>query len=415
MRPPNSPIRTSFTLLPRLASRPGHVALVALFLLGTAAAALAAPETAARAATAACTPESGWGTARADYAEQVVALVNQHRASLGLVPLRTSASLGDSAVWKARHMAAYGYMTHDDPAPPTARTWYQRVQACGYTRGGAGENIAYGYASPQAVMSGWLGSSGHRANIENASFRVIGVGAASSSNGRIYWAQNFGTFDDSGATATPTATQTATATATPKSTATPTVTPTATPTATATKTPTATATATATATPKSTATPTPTATASASPTAVPGAIVAPPTSVYVFSGAVASGNAASLRALDGNALVVASSGSTSWYGMSTSVPNTLRTLTVSFGGSHSASCTQSVWAWNWTRGTWQRLDSRAAGVAAGQVTVAVPGALAEFVSGTTGTGNVAIAVVCSRADGGAVTTRADLLSLTYTP
>ena len=74
-------------------------------------------------------------------------------------------------------MAYYGYMQHDDPAPPIARLWYQRVQACGYAGSGMGENIAYGYPTPQDVMNGWLNSPGHKANIENASYRAIGVGA----------------------------------------------------------------------------------------------------------------------------------------------------------------------------------------------------------------------------------------------
>ena len=92
-------------------------------------------------------------------------------------------------------MAYYGYMAHDDPAPPVARTWFQRVQACGYAGFGAGENIAYGYTTPQSVMNAWLNSPGHKANIENPSYRVIGVGVAGST---IFWSQDFGTTDDSG-------------------------------------------------------------------------------------------------------------------------------------------------------------------------------------------------------------------------
>ena len=92
-------------------------------------------------------------------------------------------------------MAKYVYMAHADPAPPVARSVSDRLLACGYpaTSAGWGENIAYGYATADAVMQGWLNSPGHRANIENASFRAIGVGAASSSAGRLYWTQEFGT------------------------------------------------------------------------------------------------------------------------------------------------------------------------------------------------------------------------------
>jgi uncharacterized protein YkwD len=142
-----------------------------------------------------CVVSTSWGTPRADLASQVVQLVNQHRAARGLVALGGSASLTNAAVWKARHMAAYGYMTHNDPAPPIARTTQQRFEACGYPvfTAGWGENIAYGYATPAAVMQGWLSSPGHRANIENPGFRTLGVGAAASASGRLYWAQAFGT------------------------------------------------------------------------------------------------------------------------------------------------------------------------------------------------------------------------------
>ena len=55
-----------------------------------------------------------------------------------------------------------------------------------------GENVAYGYPSGSAVIGGWMGSSGHRANILNSSYRLLGVGAVRSSDGRWYAAQVFG-------------------------------------------------------------------------------------------------------------------------------------------------------------------------------------------------------------------------------
>ena len=41
-------------------------------------------------------------------------------------------------------------------------------------------------------MGGWMGLSGHRANILNGSYRLLGVGAAQSLDGRWYAAQVFG-------------------------------------------------------------------------------------------------------------------------------------------------------------------------------------------------------------------------------
>jgi uncharacterized protein YkwD len=55
----------------------------------------------------------------------------------------------------------------------------------------AGENIAEGQQSPQAVMTAWMNSPGHRSNILSPSYTQIGVGAAKDSRGVIYWTQQF--------------------------------------------------------------------------------------------------------------------------------------------------------------------------------------------------------------------------------
>ncbi len=56
---------------------------------------------------------------------------------------------------------------------------------CGYSAGGAeGENIAFGQTDANDVMNAWLNSPGHKANIEQPSFRSIGVGVAAAANGR---------------------------------------------------------------------------------------------------------------------------------------------------------------------------------------------------------------------------------------
>lgn len=151
------------------------------------------------AATAAgnCVPAPTWPADRADLAAQVVTLVNAHRAQLGLVPLVVSPTLTAAAEWKARDMAAYGYLDHDDPAPD-ARSPDERVAACGYPATQWGENIAMGYASAQAVVDAWLASPGHRANIERPEFRATGVGAAGAP---LYWAQSFGAVADAGSVA----------------------------------------------------------------------------------------------------------------------------------------------------------------------------------------------------------------------
>jgi uncharacterized protein YkwD len=55
----------------------------------------------------------------------------------------------------------------------------------------AGENIAKGQTTPQSVMTSWMNSSGHRANILNANYTQIGVGVVKNSSGSLIWTQQF--------------------------------------------------------------------------------------------------------------------------------------------------------------------------------------------------------------------------------
>jgi uncharacterized protein YkwD len=192
---------TSFTvpasLVPRPPLRP--VSLAAFAAAVTAALAVAPTPAPATAVVGGCTPGASWAADRSNLANGVIKLVNEHRASLGLRTLTVSSALMRSAVWKARHMATYRYMAHDDPAPPVARTAAERIAACGYG-GGWGENIAEGFATPASVVAAWLASPGHKANIENPAYTVTGSGAAVATGGITLWAQDFGISHDSGTT-----------------------------------------------------------------------------------------------------------------------------------------------------------------------------------------------------------------------
>jgi uncharacterized protein YkwD len=167
-----------------------------------------------------CTPGGDWPAVRADLASAVLVAVNQHRAMVAAPALVTSPTLTAAAVWKARHMARYGYMAHDDPAPPVARTPADRLAACGYV-GGWGENIAFGYTTAPAVLAAWLASPGHKANLEQPAWLATGIGVAVAPNGVTYWAQEFGTTIDDGLPpvppieTTPTTTTTTTTTTPP--------------------------------------------------------------------------------------------------------------------------------------------------------------------------------------------------------
>ena len=119
------------------------------------------------------------------YASEVIRLVNEIRQQNGLRPLAANWELSRVARYKSQDMRDNGYFSHNSP---TYGTPFQMLSAFGLSYRTAGENIAKGYASPQAVVNGWMNSSGHRANILNASFTQIGVGYVSGGN---YWTQLF--------------------------------------------------------------------------------------------------------------------------------------------------------------------------------------------------------------------------------
>jgi uncharacterized protein YkwD len=160
---------------------------------------LYAPTTAAAAPVGDCQAGAGWPAALVPPATEVVERVNAHRGERGVAPLAVSPTLTAAAEWKARHMAHYGYMEHDDPAPPVRRTPFERMEACGYLgQSLMGENVAAGYETPASVMDAWLGSPGHRANLEAPEFAAIGVGVAVAVAGTRYWAVDLGSVADTG-------------------------------------------------------------------------------------------------------------------------------------------------------------------------------------------------------------------------
>ena len=119
------------------------------------------------------------------YENEVIRLVNEIRAQNGLKPLTANWELSRIARYKSEDMSNNRYFSHTSP---TYGTPFQMIKAFGLSYRSAGENIAYGYGTPDAVVNGWMNSSGHRANILNASYTQIGVGYCASGN---YWTQMF--------------------------------------------------------------------------------------------------------------------------------------------------------------------------------------------------------------------------------
>ena len=154
------------------------------------------PTTAPRPAATTTTPPPGTATAVppgiSGFVAQVVTLTNAERAKNGCGALTVNPVLTTIAQAHSADMAANDYFSHDSQSGASP---FDRMAAAGYQFSTAGENIAAGQGTPAAVMTGWMNSPGHRANILNCAFTEIGVGYATSASSQYptYWTQDFGT------------------------------------------------------------------------------------------------------------------------------------------------------------------------------------------------------------------------------
>ncbi len=104
---------------------------------------------------------------------QFVALVNDHRVSVGCGTLTWSAEVASVAQAHSDDMVERDFFSHTNP---DGQSPFDRLSAAGVDYSRAAENIAWGYASAQAVLDGWLQSAGHRANLENCALTHHGLG-----------------------------------------------------------------------------------------------------------------------------------------------------------------------------------------------------------------------------------------------
>jgi uncharacterized protein YkwD len=119
--------------------------------------------------------------------DRVLVLVNAEREKAGCAPLTENAKLTKAAQDHSQDMADHENMSHTGS---DGSSMSDRLARVGYKFSTAGENVAYGYNSPESVMDGWMNSAGHKANILNCAFKEIGIGLAQPG---YYWTQDFGT------------------------------------------------------------------------------------------------------------------------------------------------------------------------------------------------------------------------------
>ncbi|RWZ46354.1 CAP domain-containing protein [Labedella phragmitis] len=133
----------------------------------------------ASAATTASAPAHAETTA-----QSVIRITNEHRAVNGRKALKTEWSLNNTAQTWANHMSSTGRMEHSTNDWRASRVAKGASLCCG-------ENIAYGYTSPGAVVKAWMKSTGHRANILDSRYTHMGVGYNPKGH---FWVQIFAAY-----------------------------------------------------------------------------------------------------------------------------------------------------------------------------------------------------------------------------
>ena len=133
-------------------------------------------------------PGGGTGACGDTAESEAFKLLNQTRAKYG----RTSLSCDLKALTVARahsqDMCTRNYFSHTNKQGQ--RPW-DRLRAGGVQFSAAGENIAYGYATPQAVTNGWMNSSGHKKNILSTSWTRAAIGMIRCNGSTPYWTEVF--------------------------------------------------------------------------------------------------------------------------------------------------------------------------------------------------------------------------------
>ncbi len=122
----------------------------------------------------------------ADFVLKVLELVNIERAKAGQAPLVLDAKLSYVADEKSKDMAISNYFDH---ISPNYGSPFDMMKEFGVSYTAAGENIAMGYKTSEAVMEGWMNSPGHKANILSPKYGKIGIGVYFGDS--MYWTQMF--------------------------------------------------------------------------------------------------------------------------------------------------------------------------------------------------------------------------------
>lgn len=124
------------------------------------------------------------------YIGKILKILNGYRAEKGVSPLKLNEKLTVMSCARAEEIAWSGVQGH---TRPDGRKCFSIFKEAGYDAGTAGENLGYGFWTPEEVCQAWKDSRTHYNNIIDKRFTVIGIGVAADPDerGKLVWATHF--------------------------------------------------------------------------------------------------------------------------------------------------------------------------------------------------------------------------------
>ncbi|MDU8887245.1 CAP domain-containing protein [Yeosuana sp. MJ-SS3] len=115
---------------------------------------------------------------------EILELINDHRLSVGLNPLKNMDIIKSQAYNHTDYMIEQNQVSHDN--------FYERKSFLTANTGAkaVSENVAYGFTSAQSVVNAWLNSEGHKQNIEG-NFSDFDISAEKNADGKWYYTNIF--------------------------------------------------------------------------------------------------------------------------------------------------------------------------------------------------------------------------------
>lgn len=115
-------------------------------------------------------------------------LVNAERKQHQLSTLKYSKQNSETARKHSKDMANNHYFDHTNLK---GQSPFDRLKKDGITFNSAGENLAYGQVSSIYAHQGLMNSIGHRKNILNDTFKILGVGVDFNDEKQPFWTENY--------------------------------------------------------------------------------------------------------------------------------------------------------------------------------------------------------------------------------